>query len=115
MCSLCKTFHVKSFVLFCVFEFKKVVIAEVFYAVFDFLRRKWSFGALSGIMSCAAVCFVVALSEMCHATLGSSCYYILSRKLLVHNARSRCQEYGGHLAIIHNKVENDLIQTLAQG
>ena len=46
MCSLCKTFHVKSFVLFCVFEFKKVVIAEVFYAVFDFLRRKWSFGAL---------------------------------------------------------------------
>ena len=89
--------------------------SQKYFTLFDFLLRKWSFGALSGIMNCAAVCFVVALSEMCHATLGSSCYYILSRKLLVHNARSRCQEYGGHLAIIHNKVENDLIQTLAQG
>ena len=112
---LCMTFHVKSFILFYVFKFKKGVVAEVFYALFDFLRRKWSFGALSGIMSCAAVCFVVALSEMCHATLGSSCYFILRRKLFVHHARSRCQDYGGHLAIIHNKEENALIQGLAKG
>ena len=89
--------------------------SQKYFTLFDFLLRKWSFGALSGIMNCAAVCFVVALSEMCHATLGSSCYFILRRKLFVHHARSRCQDYGGHLAIIHNKEENALIQGLAKG
>ena len=59
--------------------------------------------------------FFIIVSASCDAVAGSACYVLVRESLIVTDARSRCQQYGGHLAVIDNAEENTLIQQIAEG
>jgi len=46
------------------------------------------------------------------AVHGTSCYKVFETKLNWKDAENHCQEYGGHLASIHSKEENEFIAGL---
>ena len=47
--------------------------------------------------------------------IGVTCYVLVRDTLNVAGARSRCQQYGGHLVVIDSAEENSLVQQIAHG
>ena len=54
-------------------------------------------------------------SEFCDGILGSKCYYVSRRTLLIRDAYNNCKERGGLVALIPNAEVNDLVQKIAKG
>ena len=52
---------------------------------------------------------------MCEAYYGWSCYILVLDTLDAAGARSRCLQYGGHLAVVDDATENGLIHQIAEG
>ena len=51
----------------------------------------------------------------CQSRLASSCYVLVDDELTAAGARSKCSEFGGHLAVVDDTAENDFISQLARG
>ena len=55
----------------------------------------------------------ILFSVSCDAIFGSSCYIDVEELLTWTNARDRCLQYGGNLAMIEDSRENILVSELA--
>ena len=55
------------------------------------------------------------VSAKCDAFGASSCYILVRDTLDAAGARSKCLQYGGHLAVVDDAAENSLIHKLAEG
>ena len=57
----------------------------------------------------------VGVSVQRYGVFGGSCYIVEADRLTWADARARCEQLGGHLAVIENQAENQFVFELAGG
>ena len=58
---------------------------------------------------------IARVSVRCDAVLDGSCYIVEAEQLTWDDARARCVQLGGHLAIVESESENQFIKDLTAG
>ena len=55
------------------------------------------------------------VSVQCDEVFGGSCYIAEADRLTWADARARCEQLGGHLAVIESQAEDEFVFQLAEG
>lgn len=69
------------------------------------------------IRCCGWLCLLIKciVSVLCDGTFEGSCYHVEAALKNWAQARDRCVDWGGHLAIITSQAENQYVSDLVQG